>query len=188
MGIKIILTESQVANLEKSVGKVDVTEMGRASMSCSTLYYDSLMDLLGNKDEKKVGYETIIRKIPGSDSSQPIIGIRHYRTDIIRVRPDNVLVIDVNNYETKTTKDRLNTFLGCKNIHISQKNFKWTLHTPFGSVPYEDGIEIMPDGQAIPPGGVASHIKSREKERLKAMNIDPKFWELYGINGDPNSN
>ena len=183
MGIKIVLTESQIANLEKKVGKVMVTE---ANMACSNLRYDSLISFLGDRNERKLGYETIAHKVRDYDTNEPNIGIRHHRTDILTVRPDSTVVVNNGGWYSRTTKDRLNQFLGCFNVYISQKRGDWFVHNRHGEqVPYQNGMEVLPDGQVFIGGeNIDSFSKKKHIEKMKDLDIDPKYRELYGLSSD----
>jgi hypothetical protein len=181
MGIKIILTESQVANLEKSVGKVEVNEIGKANLSCVSLNYERLMSELGDKEEKKIGYATKIRKVKDYNRKEVNVGVEHHYTDIVTIRPDNTIVIDNGGHYSVTTKDRLNQFLGCRGVSIYQKKGEWYVNTRFGVINYENGMEILTDGQVHIPGNVDPSKVQTYLDRAKSLNIDPKYKELYGL-------
>ena len=177
MGIKLVLTEGQLERLEKSVGKVDLDEWGGANLKCDRMEYEALDAYLGSKLERPIGYETkVIRD--GHD-----IAIRHYRTNILTIDPTDVIRVNVNGWETKTTKDRLNQLLRCKNVYISQAKGKWTIHGSNDNFPYEDGVEIHHGGYVVLPSR-----GRRDVSTSIPSDIDPKDYELYGIKNREENN
>ena len=184
MGIKIVLTESQVANLEKTVGKVEVTEIGKVNLSCTDLSFRGLMDFLDGKNEKKLGHNTWVLKTVDYNTKEDAVAVKYHGTKIITVNPENVVTLDTGTWETNTTKDRLNQFLSCRNIHIYQKKHKWYINTRYGVFDYEDGMQVLPDGQVYIPGEVDPSKVQSYLDRAKSLDIDPKYKELYGISDD----
>ena len=183
MGMKFILTESQLAKLEESVGKVEVTEFGKANISCVYDNYGKLAYELQGREEKKIGYETWLTK----DSYSKDIAIRHYRTNILTFTPDNIIIVNNGGHYSNTTKDRLNQFLRCRSVYISQKNFDWFVQTPYGTFEYRNGMEVLPDGQIFnqqddEPKKYIS--RGDHQQQMKQLGIDPKYHELYGISKD----
>lgn len=145
MGIKIVLTEAQYDMLESRVGKLPLNE-GRAHLACRYVDFDQLDEELGNRDSKKIGYETVIRRIDDFK-----IGVKYHNTDILIIEPTNIIYLNNGGWDTKTTKDRLNTFLGCLNVYISQKNYNWYISGENGTFEYQNGIEIHPGGYIVLP-------------------------------------
>ena len=169
MGIKLILTEDQLERLEKNIGTGELDEWGGANLKCNKMDYAVLDEYLGSKLERLLGYETRVVR-DGHD-----IAIKHYRTNILKIDPTNIIKIDVRGWETKTTKDRLNQFLRCRDVYISQAKGKWTIHGTNDNFPYEDGAEVHQDGYVVLPSR-----NNRDRVTSKA-DIDPKDYELYGI-------
>ena len=67
-----------------------------------TLSWWKADSMLGNRDEKRIGYETwLIRR--GED-----IAVRHFRTDILTFHQNDTCTIDPNGYHTVTTMARIN--------------------------------------------------------------------------------
>jgi cytochrome c biogenesis protein ResB len=179
MGIKIILTESQVATLEKRVNKVILSE---ANLSCTDLSFDGLMRFLNGRDEKRLGHNTSVLKTQDWRSNLDAVAVKYHNTNILTVNSVGIVTINTNGWETNTTKDRLNQFLRCKGMYIYQKKYKWYITSDFGTLPYVDGMQIFPDGKLIAP--VDSFDASKVRKHLdaaKSLNIDPKYNELYGI-------
>lgn len=174
MGIKIILTESQVANLQKKVGEVEVTEMGKVNLSCTNLSFRGLINFLDEKNERKLGHNTwVIRR------DEDVVAVKYHGTDIIRINREGNIRLNTGGWDTTTTKDRLNQFLRCKGMSIFQKKGKWYISSEDDTQEYVDGTEITPDGKVvvpIDPNKIQTYI-----DRAKSLDIDPKFRELYGI-------
>ena len=122
MGIKLILTENQLRTLDEQLSQ-EMRE-GSANLSCTDINYHELDQYLGNKNDRKIGFETIVHRVDDYE-----IAIRHYRTNILVVDATNIVTINTNGWTTKTTKDRLNQFLKevvivffCKIMSMFYKN------------------------------------------------------------------
>lgn len=174
MGIKIILTEEQVSNLEKRIGKLPINE-GKANMACRYIDFESLDEELGAKDIKKIGYETVIRRV-----DELTIAVKHHKTDILKVDPTNVITVNNGGHYSPTTKDRLNQFLSCKGVHIYQKKGEWFIVGDNGTFGYENGVEVHSDGYVVLPSG---RRKMTDKDSLA---IDPSLRKLYGFSDQEN--
>lgn len=176
MGIKLILTESQVAALEKRVNKVILSE---ANLSCTDLSFDGLMRFLNGREEKKLGNNTWVLKTEDWRNGLDAVAVKYHDTNILLINSGGVTTINNGGWDTNTTKDRLNQFLRCKGIYISQKKYQWYITGPMGTEKYVNGTEILPDGQVVIP-----YDEEKAKaaiEKAKTLNIDPKYKELYGI-------
>lgn len=67
--------------------------------------------------------------------------IRFHDTDILTFH-NNTVVLDNGEYQTATTKDRMNTYLP-SGFSISQKNFLWYVTNPEGiKAPYINGMTL----------------------------------------------
>lgn len=174
MGIKIVLTEAQAERLQAKVGKIEINE---ARLSCSSLYYGSISDLIGDKDSKQIGHNTIVHRLDDNT-----VAVKYHRTNILKINQDNTVTISTGGWETSTTKDRLNQFLSCRGFGIFQKKGVWYIKERGDdeAVPYEDGMRITPDGTLI--RAQANKIKSDVANLIKNKEIDPKYGELYGLN------
>lgn len=73
--------------------------------------------------------------------------IKLHRTDIIEFHPEFIL-LNTGGWQTITTKDRMNKFIG-HNIRIYQQNSIWTVYTAQEQVIFFDGLKIDYDGHAI---------------------------------------
>lgn len=173
MGIKIVLTEAQAERLQAKVGKLVISE---ARLSCSSLYYGVLSDLIGQKGSKQIGNNTIAHRLDDNT-----VAIKYHRTNILKINQDNTVTISTGGWETTTTKDRLNQFLSCRGFGIYQKKGVWYIKERGDdeAVPYEDGMRITPDGTLI--RAKADKIKSNVLDLIKNNEIDPKYRELYGL-------
>jgi hypothetical protein len=169
MGIKLILTESQMRRLDEQMSQ-EMQEFGGANLSCTDLNYSALDDYLDNKDAKKIGFETYIVRIDDYE-----IAIKHYRTNIMVIDVTNTITIDAGGYRTKTTKDRLNQFLRCRGAQISQKKGNWYIHGSNGDFEFVDGTEIHGDGYVVLPK------EKGEKRNDDDLDIDQGHEDLYGL-------
>jgi hypothetical protein len=173
MGIKIVLTEEQIERLESKVGKVEISE---ARLSCTDLYYGSLSNFLDGRESKKLGNNTIVHKI-----DEGTVAIKYHNTNILKINQENVVTISTGGWETTTTKDRLNQFLGCRGFGIFQKKGIWYIRGNDETVEYEDGMRITANGTLI--RAAANKIKANVLNLIKNKEIDPKYGELYGLDG-----
>lgn len=174
MGIKIALTESQIERLQNKVGNLPINE-GKVNLACRYIDFESLDEELGSKQMKKIGYETVIRRIDDFT-----IGVRYHSTDILKVDPTNIVKLNTGGWDTPTTKDRLNQFLSCLGVHIYQKKHVWYIVGDNGTFEYSDGTEVHPGGYVVTPKGKA---KSTNNNNLE---IDPALRKLYGMNTEEN--
>jgi hypothetical protein len=69
--------------------------------------------------------------------------VRYHATDVVIYDANKQPHYTLNSggWLTKTTKERINTALP-SGYWISQKNFKWTVHTPAGDREFVDGMEV----------------------------------------------
>jgi hypothetical protein len=175
MGMNIILTEQQIEKLQAKVGSLPINE-GKVNLACRFIDFESLDEELGNKQIKKIGYETVIRRIDDFT-----IGVRYHSTDILKVDPTNIVTVNHGNWDTPTTKDRLNQFLNCLGVSIHQKKRTWYITGDNGMFEFVGGIEVHPGGHIVNP---------KEKARKSSgtdLNIDPSLKDLYGIRDNENN-
>ena len=140
MGKKIILTEEQVMNL---IGKIHLNE---AKLACRYTDFNDLVEYLGGKSSKKIGHNTFVEQI-----DEFTIGIKYHRTYIVKMDPTGVLTVSTGGWETSTTKERLNQFLGCRNVRIFQKKGEWYIVGTNETLPYQDGMLVLSDGHVSAP-------------------------------------
>lgn len=178
MGIKIVLTESQAEKLQAKVGKLPINE---AKLACRYLDYESLDNMLGEKNVRKIGYETIIHRLGDFE-----IGIKYHNTDIIKIDLTNIVTLNTGGWETRTTKDRLNQFLDCRGLYIYQKRNVWYIVNNGEHIEYKDHMKIHPDGHLSYPSE-STIWRTQHLEKIKALDIDPSQRELYGLSNDPES-
>ncbi len=188
MGIKIVLTESQLNRLENNVGKSEVKEM-RVNLECTYMNYNSLRQFLDLKPSRKLGHNTIVHMVRVLDSpEQDQVAVKYHGTNIIKIDPENVVTLNTGGWETNTTKDRLNQFLSCRDAYIFQKNHVWYIKNRHETIEYKDGMQILPDGHFYVPGGVDPRKLSSHIEKMKKLDIDPKYKELYGLSDEEETN
>lgn len=142
MAKKIIISEDQLLKL---IVETNLIEEG-AKMKCSLVSYEAMNNFLGDKSEKIVGHNTIAQRLGEFE-----IGIKYHNTYIIRIDPTDIITISSGGWDTKTTKERLNNFLSCRNVHITQKKYKWTIHGTNDSLDYIDGMQVFPNGHIAMP-------------------------------------
>jgi hypothetical protein len=87
----------------------------------------------------------------------------------------NTITIDAGGYRTKTTKDRLNQFLRCRGVQISQKKGIRYIHGSNGDFEFVDGTEIHGDGYVVLPK------EKGEKRNDDDLDIDQGHEDLYGL-------
>jgi hypothetical protein len=173
MGIKIVLSESQIDRLQNKVGNLPINE-GRVNLACRYTDFESLDEELGSKQMKKIGYETVIRRVDDFT-----IGVRYHSTDIIRVDPTNIITLNNGGWGTPTTKDRLNQFLNCLSARIYQKKGTWYIVGDNGTFEFVNGIQVHPGGYVVLPKGKTGSTN-------KDLEIDPALRKLYGIDTGEN--
>jgi len=138
---EILITESQLQILVNSTKRV-ITEM--TNLTCSNANYESLSEFLGKKESKKIGNNTFLERL------QPnVLGIRLHGTHIIEIDPTDIMKLKTNGWWSRTTKDRLNQFLGCRGVSIYQKDNNWTIKGMNGSFQFNDDIMVTSDGDVI---------------------------------------
>ncbi len=187
MGIKIVLTESQLNRLENNVGETEINEF-KVTLECTYMNYGSLVNFLGNKPSKKLGNNTIVHMVKPLDSPEDQVAVKYHGTNIIRIDRENVVTLNTGTWETNTTKDRLNQFLRCRDAYIFQKKGVWYIKNSQETIEYKDGMQILPDGHFYVPGGVDPRKLSAQIEKMKDLDIDPKYRELYGLPDDEETN
>ncbi len=188
MGIKIVLTESQLNRLENNVGETEINEF-RVNLECTYMNYNSLRQFLDLKPSKKLGNNTIVHMVRVSGSPElDQVAVKYHNTNIIKIDPENVVTLNTDGYETNTTKDRLNQFLRCRGAYIFQKKGVWYIKNSEETIEYKDGMQILPDGHFYVPGGVDPRKLSSHIEKMKDLDIDPKYRELYGLPDEEETN
>lgn len=183
MGINIILTEAQIANLEKKVGKINLNEFN-VSLSCTNMTYQALTSFLNGKEQKKLGNNTIVHMIKNWNTNEVEVAVRYYNTDILSINSENVVTLKTNGHTTSTTKSRLNHFLRCRGAHIYQKNHEWYISNQFETIEFRDGMQILPDGQFTSSAKIDHNKIPTYMKQMKNLDIDPKFRELYGLSDE----
>jgi hypothetical protein len=88
----------------------------------STLTYQSALDKLGNRTKVKLGGNTYLEK-----REDDAVAVRLYHTDIITWQKNGHIILDSGRYQTVTTADRLQSFLGYNIIQRSSISGTWYL-------------------------------------------------------------
>jgi hypothetical protein len=138
---EILITESQLQILVNTTKRV-ITEM--ANLTCSNANYESLSEFLGKKESKKIGNNTFLERLEPN-----VLGIRLHGTYIIEIDPTDIMKLKTKGWWSRTTKDRLNQFLGCRGVSIYQKDNNWTIKGMNGSFQFNDDIMVTSDGDVI---------------------------------------
>lgn len=66
------------------------------------------------------------------------IAVRYHATDVVRIYPDGVYILNSGGYRTRTTKNRINEFSPAR---IYQHDFEWYLAP--SDIPFYDGMAAM---------------------------------------------
>ena len=103
------------------------------------LNYFKAQALLKKRDSKKLCNNTYLKRL------DDCIAVLLHCTYIIKYYPDGRIVLNTNGWETVTTKDRLNGFLGWP-FGICTISGRWFLRCRDGIYLYEDHMEIDKDG------------------------------------------
>ena len=101
--------------------------------------------------------------------------VKLHDTIIIRIRPDNSIILNSNGWQTPTTKERINNFTPT-GIGISQQDKVWYLDD---GNEFFDGIIIASDGTVINPlpKSTTAELDKKRKRLSKMINAYIKgFW------------
>lgn len=99
--------------------------------------YLGLFTKTGKNKTKRIANNTLL-----IDYGNGKRAIRFHETDII-TEENGELTLDNGGYLTKTTKDRMNKYLGELGYCITQKNYEWFIAgTGFGLVKFHNGIKL----------------------------------------------
>jgi len=107
---------------------------------------------------RMIGNNTYLRK----DNDDFII--KFHNTDIVKISPDNTFEIDVDNFFTLTTKQRLNEYAP---VRIVQRNHRWIIN---GYGEFFNGIRIK-NGKVLNP----KPIEEKEKIDVKTKELQKKI-------------
>lgn len=107
------------------------------------LTFESCTNLIKNRETKKLANNTYLKKENGN------FVVTFHETGIVTVLPDDSLILTTDGYRTKTTKIRLNEYIGNR---IYQKNSIWYItgnNTSDDGIPFYDGITIDKNGNLL---------------------------------------
>ena len=106
--------------------------------SAQTAYHDAHR----GRGRGKIGNNTTIMRPPQGGEGYSVV-LHH--TPIVTYRPDGSVQLRSGGHESATTKARMNEVLP-PGWGVSQKNFRWSVHTPKGAYNFIDGMVIQEDG------------------------------------------
>lgn len=104
--------------------------------------YDHLKDwksarkALGEKDEKNIGNNTKLVRMPNNDIAVTLHGHR-----VVRYRKGGVTQVSSAGYRTTTTKDRINRYTPAS-VSVVQRDYEWYLKKNGKKRDFHDGMEI----------------------------------------------
>lgn len=113
-----------------------------------------LFIISGTYREKRTKY-SLLRRVTNKISKSRLVArntveyftpdgrriIRYHDTDIITFFPDGSILLDSSKWRTRSTKARLNDF--GKGFMISQKKWKWYVHSEGRKFEFYDGIVLF---------------------------------------------
>jgi hypothetical protein len=78
--------------------------------------------------------------------------IRLHLTDIVTIYSNGTIEVNSDGYQTSTTKDRINTYIGPQ-WSLFQERGKWLLYRRADGTKhtYMDGTKLLPDGTLVQP-------------------------------------
>lgn len=105
---------------------------------------------------------------PFGEVKHPAVGLELFEKHILTWNPDGTIRIFDHGYKTRTTADRLNSYMP-SGFRTWQYRPYWYLRTPSGTRPFFDGMTLLPDGQVkeLPPA-----FNKVDAWELKAKVID----------------
>lgn len=100
---------------------------------------------LADRDEKKIGHNTIAHRVYDHATGREGIAIRLHHTDVVTFYSDGGIVLNSGGWQSVTTKDRMNAVLPAS-IRVSQKNYVWSVQLggweTGENVPFSDGMVV----------------------------------------------
>lgn len=118
--------------------------------------YFGWQTLLGNRHERKIGNNTIIRagvvyNSREDQTGEPAIEVCLHGNRIAAIRQDDSVQLWDGGWRTATTKERLNKILRamCANVGIYQKDFDWYLQHSQNSMYFMNSMIIQQNGGIV---------------------------------------
>lgn len=105
--------------------------------------YEDLNEFLGNKSEKKIGNNTVLRRLSNGD-----IAVRLWYTDIVVINKLDNKKIYSGGWETRTTADRINQFLP-DGVRVFSQKGRWKVKANNGTFDFRGGMIITSNGDAL---------------------------------------
>lgn len=105
--------------------------------------YDDLDNFLGNKSEKKIGNNTVLRRLDNGN-----IAVRLWSTDIVVINKLDNKKIYSGGWETRTTADRINQFLP-DGVRVFSQKGRWKVKANNGTFDFRGGMIITSNGDAL---------------------------------------
>lgn len=111
--------------------------MVKTTKNVKVMCYTSATGFLGNSQEKKIAYNTVVRRI-----SPDCVAIVLHRTPIVRFYANGSIVLNSGGWRTTTTKSRINQF---SPVRVFSHNGEWRVYDAsqgysFQSIPFTDGM------------------------------------------------
>jgi hypothetical protein len=131
--------------------------------------HSRLLAEMNNRSQKKIANNTYARK----DDNNGTIVVKLHDTDIVTVTPDGTVTLDSNGWQTLTTRERMNRYLG-DTAHIYQERGIWyvTVHGDWSNpVVYADGMTIAADG-AITGAGKDPKVTKKLRDKILKYTKD----------------
>jgi hypothetical protein len=119
------------------------------------LTFESCANLLSKRESKKLANNTYLSK----DGDDFVVTL--HSTKIIRISPENEIVLNSGGYRTKTTKQRLNEF---SKASVNQKSGIWYIN----DIAFYDGVKIDANGSLINPKNLTKELEDK-KTKLDKM-------------------
>lgn len=122
-----------------------------------------------------VANNTVEYSLPNGDKV-----IRLHHTDIVTFKPSGAVILNSGGWQTVTTKDRLNRFAP---VQVYSIRGIWHVSHNGNTVPFADGLEILPSGRIKGAGNSGQSIKL-QKEISKFVKLITKDNLPQPDNGD----
>ena len=128
-------------NIKKLLVEFSTLDEFNVSLSIgSNFTHEDLNDELGKRSEKKIGNNTVLRRLSNGD-----IAIRYHYTDIITINIMDNIKVNTGGWDTSTTIQRLNKLLP-DNVHLYKKKGELFIKGSNGTFEFMDGMIVNQNG------------------------------------------
>ena len=134
--------------------------------------YDRALTLLGKKNSRYLQYQTYLIRGDNRD-----VHIRHWQTNIITYKPDGSIVINLQGWETVTTKKRIRIYTPVRMYSYKGTLAIWDMDDV--GYEFEDGIIIESDGSVKN----ATPLLAISLEKITGRNISSKKAMIQFLEG-----